>query len=399
MDGRILSGSCSFFEHSASLCNAAAERFSHQKPACRLTTHPHFLAFTIMDNKDRRLIFLDQLFRGALKYSLADILQMIEEKELGTKGGGISERTFHSDRKELENLTEGVVECIEEEGEKRYGYKRPVPEPLERFHIDKQQMQALYLAKEALENTQGIPESKDIGNAIKNLEYMIADAGQQVFRPNVGRVVRFARSPMKAVDPTIWKTVYEAIDERKKITLHYKKGWKKAEAGKRYHLIPLCIVNLEGEWYLLANTDTKEEDVRQFHLSRVTKAEKKGPYKHLPDGLDIDAYLANNFGRFIGDPYDLVDITLRFSPKVYPIVTGHRYHPKQQAVQLENGGLKITFPVTAFGVDPSWRFYHVRSWILSFGEDCEVLEPQDLKDLVRGDLERALKRAQDTDKS
>jgi len=345
--------------------------------------------------QERRLIELDRLLRSKRSRTLEEI-----RAELKSRGFRVSTRTFANDRKQLEDLTGEEIICNRDGGEYRYTYKSDDPSPLKFKLIEDEHLRALYLAQKALENTQGIPEADDIGEAIENLEERLSNYGYAVKRPRVHEVVSFARSPMKPVDPEIWRTVYDAVAENCRLVIHYQKGWSKEEGpGERHSLIPLRIINLQGEWYLLANKGTSKKKIRQFHLSRVDKAEKKGRYGRLPEGLDLHvaACMENTFGRFVGDPHDLHHVRLRFSANVYPIVSGHHYHPKQKATKLDNGGLEITFPVTAAGVNDTWRFYHVRSWILSFGEDCEVMEPKELKDLVKGDLERALSRCTPSD--
>jgi predicted DNA-binding transcriptional regulator YafY len=58
------------------------------------------------------------------------------------------------------------------------------------------------------------------------------------------------------------------------------------------------------------------------------------------------------------------------------------WHESQKIIKLPDGGLKMTFRVA--GLD------EIRRWILSFGPECQVLEPERLRRLIQQDLQRNL---------
>ena len=58
------------------------------------------------------------------------------------------------------------------------------------------------------------------------------------------------------------------------------------------------------------------------------------------------------------------------------------WHESQKITKLPDGGLEITFRVA--GLD------EIKRWILSFGPEAVVLEPEKLKEMVRKDLSRNL---------
>ena len=60
------------------------------------------------------------------------------------------------------------------------------------------------------------------------------------------------------------------------------------------------------------------------------------------------------------------------------------WHPLQKTERLEDGSL--LWRSTVSGV------LEIRLWILSWGEDVEVLEPKELREQVRDILERAVAR-------
>jgi len=53
------------------------------------------------------------------------------------------------------------------------------------------------------------------------------------------------------------------------------------------------------------------------------------------------------------------------------------WHESQKITKLTDGGLEMTFRVA--GLD------EIKRWILSFGAECQVLNPEKLKGMIRKD--------------
>ena len=71
---------------------------------------------------------------------------------------------------------------------------------------------------------------------------------------------------------------------------------------------------------------------------------------------------------------DPIDVVLRFSPTVASRVREARWHPSEQVEAGADGGADLA----GDGVGP----IEIRLWILSWGDDVEVLEPAALRDDV-----------------
>ena len=82
-----------------------------------------------------------------------------------------------------------------------------------------------------------------------------------------------------------------------------------------------------------------------------------------------------------------VDITIRFDPRVAQRVAETRWHPSQVA-QVEADG-SLLWRARISGI------LEVRSWILGWGPDAEVLEPTELRDWVANQHARALAQYQE----
>ena len=79
---------------------------------------------------------------------------------------------------------------------------------------------------------------------------------------------------------------------------------------------------------------------------------------------------------------ELYTVKVKISPGWAKWVGEKIWHESQKITKLPNGCLEITFRVA--GLD------EIKCWVLSFGPEAVVLEPEKLRDIVRKDLHRTL---------
>ena len=79
---------------------------------------------------------------------------------------------------------------------------------------------------------------------------------------------------------------------------------------------------------------------------------------------------------------EIYTVRIRISPGWARWVSEKIWHDSQKITKLPDGSLEITFRVA--GLD------EIKRWILSFGPEAAVWEPEKLKEMVRKDLSRNL---------
>ncbi len=115
-----------------------------------------------------------------------------------------------------------------------------------------------------------------------------------------------------------------------------------------------------------------------FAVERMASAKVLEECFRLPDEVDLDAMYGKVFG-LIDEPAQRIRI--QFTSNVAYLVRERRWHPSQTVDILEDGSVVVNF-VTG-GMD------EVASWVLSWGEEAKVLEPQALIEVVKARLARA----------
>jgi predicted DNA-binding transcriptional regulator YafY len=93
----------------------------------------------------------------------------------------------------------------------------------------------------------------------------------------------------------------------------------------------------------------------------------------------LDDFMRHSF-KVMHD--ELYTVKIRISPGWARWVGEKIWHEGQKMTKLPDGSLEMTFRVA--GLD------EIKGWVLSFGPECQVLEPEKLKETVRKDLSRNL---------
>ena len=110
-------------------------------------------------------------------------------------------------------------------------------------------------------------------------------------------------------------------------------------------------------------------EMRTFKVERIARAELMADTYQIPPDFDINAYLSKAWGIFhSGQP---VEVRLRFFSPAAARVKESTWHPSQRLQVQPDGSLEMR--VTVAGT------IEITSWILSWGETVEVLDPPDLR--------------------
>ena len=135
---------------------------------------------------------------------------------------------------------------------------------------------------------------------------------------------------------------------------------------------PCRLHYADDTWYLIGHCELRD-DARAFVLRRMRRAELLGDQAFEPDpDFDPDAYLARMFKFVVGSHEKRVRI--RFSPRQAAWIRERRWHDSQEIVENGDGSIDLLMNVSALDA--------VRSWVMQYGGDAEVVEPEELRGLV-----------------
>jgi predicted DNA-binding transcriptional regulator YafY len=144
---------------------------------------------------------------------------------------------------------------------------------------------------------------------------------------------------------------------------------------------PLHLMHYMEIWHLIAWCGTRKE-LRNFSLSRFRTSNCAKENLDLPDQLpELKEYTRQHSGIMQGNTS--TEVGLRVAPKIASRVSEQIWHPRQQSTPNPDGSLTLHFPVA--------DFRELIKTILCHGADIEVLEPPELKTLVREEIDRMTK--------
>ncbi|HET9488490.1 MAG TPA: transcriptional regulator [Methylomirabilota bacterium] len=167
--------------------------------------------------------------------------------------------------------------------------------------------------------------------------------------------------------------IQTALVERRTLRMRYHSRHS-GEEGQR-DVDPYHLTYFEGGLYLVAYCHMRR-DVRLFAAERIRAAEMLRPRFEIRKGFDLKTYLDKAWGILQGD---LVTVRVMFSPKVARYIRERLWHPSQRFRDLSNGRLEMTLRVA--------DTLEVRRWILGYGTDAEVMEPDAVREALRQEAE------------
>ncbi|GAG74899.1 unnamed protein product, partial [marine sediment metagenome] len=122
-------------------------------------------------------------------------------------------------------------------------------------------------------------------------------------------------------------------------------------------------------------------EVRMFVLDRIKMLNVTDETFEIPGDFDLESYMQSPF-RVIHDKP--VNVTIRFDKNVAGYIKEKIWHHTQQIKPQKDGS--IIFSAEVAGTDEA------RHWVLSWGTNAEVIEPEYLREEIAQELQNCLKK-------
>lgn len=278
---------------------------------------------------------------------------------------GVDRRTIYRDLASLEDMG---VPVWEREG--RYGIERE--SYLSTIRLNLNEAVALFFAARLLSHHSD-EHNPHVVTALSKLAAGLPDA---TISDHIGQLADLIRSrPLRADYIRVLELITRAWADRRRLAIQYR-----AADGRvtRRVICPyvLEVARSEPASYVIAH-DEMRGALRTFKLERVATVEVLDESYVIPPEFDAYARLASAWG--VMDEAEVL-VHLRFSPTIAPRVKESRWHHTQTIIDTPGGGCDMTLLVGGAR--------EIRSWVLSWGSDVEVLAPATLRSEVAGHAER-----------
>ena len=142
----------------------------------------------------------------------------------------------------------------------------------------------------------------------------------------------------------------------------------RASKPERRRVAPYHLACINNQWYLIG-ADQSRSQLRTFALTRIAGVRNLKISFARPADFSVAKMLAGSFSAFQADRTEQVKI--RFDAFAARLVRERQWHKSQRVRPADGGGTELTMRV---GVAPD-----LESWILSWGDHAEVIEPLELR--------------------
>ncbi|HEY0649482.1 helix-turn-helix transcriptional regulator [Phenylobacterium sp.] len=244
-----------------------------------------------------------------------------------------------------------------------------------------EEMTALSAAAESMDR-QG---SAARAAALRSLEQKVLSATRAAARRRLApdleallqaEAVAVQAGPRPFEDERVLAAVREALKALSTLRFRYEGG---SAPGRTREVTPYGILFGRSN-YLVAEELDAGTGPRNWRLDRIQEVEITGRPGGKPEEFSLQAYADESFGIYQDDIHDVV---LRILPHGADDARRWRFHARQKLEELPDGGVIVRFRSSGMR-ELAW---HLFTW----QDKAEVVAPQALKDMLRSELDVAMR--------
>jgi predicted DNA-binding transcriptional regulator YafY len=269
----------------------------------------------------------------------------------------------------------------------RHGYYYTEPDyRLPAVSLTEGELVAIFLAERALQSYRGTPYAGALARVFRKLAEGLTER-VTIDLAHLDRIHSFRTTAAASLDPARFAPLTKGLLQGRRLLIRYYSASRDEEIERRVD--PYHLASVNGNLYLIGYCHRREE-VRMFSPERIRAVALLDETFDLPPDFAIDAYLADSFAVLRGEDGERHHVRLRFTGEAVKYVRERTWHPSQTTESQPDGSLVLGFTVS--------HPREIERWALSWGADCEVLEPGALRDGIRSILERSLVHYGDREK-
>lgn len=311
---------------------------------------------------------LDHCFASRGKrYFWEDLLEACNAAlaEYSSSTKGIGRRQLFEDIKHMESDQGWSIPLDRHQEDKRIWYRYSDPD----FSINKRPLNVdeagqLKEALLTLNRFKGMPQFQWVDELVARLETGFG------LRHGAERIIEFEENPYLKGNEHI-TTLFHAILSEQVLTVTYQ-GFKQAAPGKsKFH--PHYLKQYNNRWFVFGVTEGYE-GITNLALDRLERIEQaKGRFRR---NTNVD--YAEHFEDVVGvsvHPGPAKAVEILVAAKLWPYLASKPLHGSQKVITRNEAGVTIQIEVI-----PN---HELQALLLSYGEDLQVLAPEDLRQVMR----------------
>ncbi len=279
---------------------------------------------------------------------------------------GVTQRTIHRDFERFRLLGYQIVESTGDHGRKSWRLADAGKMPPLVFTWD--EALVLYLGRQLLEPLAGTTLWEAAHTAMRKIRASLTEQWLEYLDGFAGIFHWSQRGTADyAAKAEIIDTLMVAIEDCQTTRITYQSQHADEPAPREVHPYSLTR-HKTGALYLVAFAP-EHKQVRSYKVNRIAAVEPQKRKFERPPDFDAAKHLADSFGIYAGDQD--ITVVVEFKKPAARYVTETVWHASQVLEPKGDGSLRARFRLSST--------VEIKSWVLGFGENAEIVEPQSLR--------------------
>ena len=250
--------------------------------------------------------------------------------------------------------------------------KKPVPIP---FSLP--ELIALYFGRDVLKILKNTVFHDALESLFKKIKTTLPNESKKYLK-QIEKSLRAGTGPHKKYDKfkdTI-ETLNEAVINKKVVEIvYYTMSRKKVTQRK---VAPYKLWFYDGTFYLIGHCRSRK-DIRIFAVDRIKMLNLTEERFEVPADFNVDEFMKASFGVFQGQP---VHVKVHFTSEAAGYVKEKVWHNSQKLSEKKDGSVILEVDVAGTK--------EIKHWILRWGSQAQVLEPDSLREEIRSEAAEIL---------
>src|SRR5271157_4876815 len=242
------------------------------------------------------------------------------------------------------------------------------------FEATEGELVALLISAQVMDQYRGTPFEQDLRKALAKISRSLPDS-IEVPLDELASCLSVLPRVRTTYDPEIFRVLVRAVSHSRQLSMVY---WTASRnETQRRTIDPYDLVLApDDDWCLIGHCHLRNA-IRLFKVQRVRSVVETDVCFSRPPGFRARDYMAETFGTIRGDgDYHVV---LRFTQAFAGIIREKEWHPGQVLEPQPDGTLILRLHINDLRL--------IKRWVMYWGPDCEVLEPEELIAMVVSDLQ------------
>jgi predicted DNA-binding transcriptional regulator YafY len=316
----------------------------------------------------QRIEIIDECLRNKYrKWTLQDLIDAVNERLIERYGKSAGKRTIQDDIKYLKEEKDAPIEK-KREGSTTYFRYSDSNYSIKNLAIKDEEVNFLNDAIGILRQVNDFKILQDVDEIVNKLQNTVntnIEGGPAIIQFEKHTTVKGT----EYIDD-----VFSAIKGKAVLRIDYQPF--SATEPKQYVFHPYLLKEYRNRWFLIGRKGDSN-NVTIFALDRI-KAIRNSNVQYIPNNLfDPETYFNNLIGVTVPEGETIQPIDIKVAAKQAPYVLTKPIHHTQKVIKdYVNGDVLIRLWVI--------NNYELRSVLLGFGCDVEVIKPEALRETMKG---------------